>query len=74
MSKDKEVRIKILDIHAAATNGESHSAYILSVEGKYRATFRFESDLNHFLKWLETELQAKLVYEVPYNMSAGMRG
>lgn len=67
---DREVRYKVMAIHSVCTNGEPHSVWILSIEGKYRASFRFESDLVWFMDKLKSEIDGKLVEELPYNLNS----
>jgi len=67
---DTEVRVKIMHLHSVMTDGESHQAWLLLVNGKYRATFRFESDLDGFLEFFQTIIpDKKIVYEIVYKLS-----
>lgn len=64
--QDKDVRVKVTHINTVTTNGEPHEAWMLVVEGQYRATFRHESDLNWFLTFLQEQIEGKLVFEQVY--------
>jgi hypothetical protein len=67
---DKEVRVKIMDIHSVCTDGEPHHAWIFMVNGKYRATFRYESDLEGFIQWFQTTIpDKKIIFEKVYKLS-----
>ena len=57
--EDMDVLIKIMHINTVSAFGECHEAFILLINKQYRATFRYEEDLNRYLEWFKTSLPGR---------------
>ena len=63
---DKDVLVKIMHIHNVSYQGESCEAYILLVNRKYCATFRYKEDLDRYLDWFKSQVTGRIIIEVAY--------
>jgi hypothetical protein len=64
--QDKDVRVKIMNLHSVAYDGGSMSAFLVLVDNQYRATFRYQEDLNNFLEHLKSRITGKIIFEEVY--------
>ena len=53
--------IKIMHHHGMTFNGEAFSAWIITVDGRHRATFSNESDKEYFLDYIKYQCRDKEV-------------